>query len=162
MSMDDYPRVFYEEYESNESSAKQVEQILKEADDFLIGESLTESRIILWERYLISLLDHVTLITYTFISNYYSIKKYEKKKLLVYFYNEDAARLLRYWQLLCNDFNGMYEDINYRYEEYRMNCIKNNRCLVYDVDDTYGERVFNLNYDLSDMEHVIPVSLKKN
>lgn len=163
--------IFNENAESNsESNTTIVENKLKEIYD-LRSKKLTYNTRLEFEDKLRSLLDYVTLIGYEILPKFYKSKRQhdftKDDEILVYYYNEEMIRILGLQLMVENELKAytkgcpMFDSVD-NLEIYKIDSIKNKRCLVYDIDTTYGERSFNLNYELSNLENIILDDIKIN
>jgi hypothetical protein len=158
--MDDYPKVIYKEIncDTNESNATKVERILNRIDD-LNGEEFTYLNMCRFESIAVELINYVTLIRFEIRPKVFKTKpKPDDEELLVYYYNEDMVHIQKMYLMITNGFTNYSL---YDLAEYKAKCINSNRCLVYDIDDRYGDKVFNLNYELSNPGYVVDELLNK-
>ena len=156
--MDDYPRVIYNENnDSIESNAKKVENILKKIDN-LHGEQFTYNNVLIFENGLYKLLDYVTLIGFEIRPKVIKTKpRPEDEQLLVYYYDGVFINILKLQLMIDNGGLGDYTLTDL--VTYKFGAVNDKKCLVYDIDDRYGENVFKINYELSNMEYLIPMCL---
>lgn len=156
--MGDFPRVIYNENnDSIESNAKKVENILKEIDN-LHGEQLTYNNVLIFENLLYKLTPYVTLIGFEIRPKVIKTKtEHDDEKLLVYYYDGVFINILKLQLMMDNGGLGGYTLTDL--VKYKFGAVKDKKCLVYDVDDRYGENVFKINYELSNMEYIIPMCL---
>jgi len=135
------------------SDATEVDNILKKIDS-LKGKALTEGTLVKFELILHELLGYVTLIGFDIMKNYYSLKRHKMERVLLYFYDEDMIKILGLQLMADNSFN---QDVIYYLEklhDYKVQCLNNDRCLVYEMDETYGDIVFKLNPNISDLRRL--------
>ena len=156
--MTEIPRVVYLEKDTEfnvESEATEVENILKEIDN-LKGERLCELTRYKFEYSLERLLNYVTLIGWEITPGYYNLENHRMEEILVYYYNEDMVRILGLQLMADNSFKSGMDITKYQQElhDYKTECLQNNRCVVYNIDDTYGDRVFKLNIRMSNLRQL--------
>lgn len=162
MKMNEIPCIVFNENSKNnsESNATIVENTLKEIYD-LYGKRVCYQAKLDFEFKLRQLLDYVTLIGYEIMPKVYKLKKRDDftkdDEMVVYYFNEDVITILGL-QLMVDNGSEEYSVIDL--VTYKRGCLKNKQCLVYDIDTTYGERIFNLNYELSNLEYIIPEDIK--
>lgn len=156
--MDDFPRVIYNENkDSIESNAKKVENILKKIDN-LHYEQFTYNNVLIFENGLYKLLDYVTLIGFEIRPKVIKTKpRPDDEQLLVYYYDGVFINILKLQLMIDNGGLGGYTLTDL--VTYKFGAVNDKKCLVYDIDDRYGENVFKINYELSNMEYLIPMCL---
>ncbi len=153
-----YPGVYILEKDTEYqygSDATEVDNILKKVDS-LKGKALTEDTLFEFEFILQELLGYVTLIGFDMMENYYSLERHQMERVLLYFYDEDMIKILGL-QLMADNSFGKGNNITKYLDElndYKSNCLNNNRCLVYEMDETYGDVVFKLNPRISDLRRL--------
>ncbi len=157
--MTDYPRVIYNEGDSStESDTREVENILKEIDN-LHGEQLSYNNVFIFENLLYKLTHYVTLIGFEIRPKVIKTKpKPDDEMLLVYYFDDVFINILKLQLMIDNGELGgcTLTDL----VKYKFGVVKDKKCLVYDVDNRYGENIFKINYELSNMEYIVPLILK--
>ena len=151
--MNHIPKIIYNE--TNESDATEVEKILKKIYS-LQGERLSKQTQLKFESYLDCLLDYVTLIGCDIMEAYYSTERHRIEPQLAYFYNEDMVKILGLQLMVDNMFTNPLDIPEYqdKLKSYKLDCMKNNRCVVYDMDDMGGDVVFKLNPEMSNLNYM--------
>ena len=150
-----YPGVYILEKDTeykHESDATHVENIMNEIMS-LKGKVVSNAQYE-FEYLLKKLLNYVTLIGFDMMKNYYSLERHQMERVLLYFYDEDMIKILGLQLMADNSFN---QDVIYYLEklhDYKVQCLNKERCLVYEMDETYGDIVFKLNPYISDLSRL--------
>ena len=137
------------------NDATTVDNILKEIDA-LKGRALSKNTVVEFEFRLQELLDYVTVIGFDILEKQAYLENHNLGRVLAYFYDEDMIKLLGLYLLADNCYQHHKNITNYLDEIkcYKNDCIVNNRCLVYEIDDTDENIAFKLNPYISDLSRL--------